>query len=533
MERKSPMHSSKNGMVSSASSYASEIGAQILSAGGNAFDVAVAVSYALGVSEPQASGIGGQSMALIYHAERKRYFALDGSSFAPYHYQPSKAPKSPKLVGLSASTLPSTVAFYGYLHDVYGSMPIEALLQPAIELAENGVKITPLIHNALEKNKSQLIKDDQIRNIFFKNDLPLQVGKVFRQKELAHCMRLIVKNGWKDFYRGTLAETIVEDMKIRNGWLRSEDFAQIPTPIERETLEGSYRNYRIVTFPPPGAGRVLVQLLNILELFDTDEIDPNTPLGNLILALSFQLTLRDRKRMPQNPDIYFQKSVRKMTDKSHAETIKKTIDKILYRHVPQTHLQTTPSGETTHFSVTDSHGNIVAVTQSIERVFGAKRTAKGLGFFYNNYMSAYEYNDKTHPYYLLPRNRPWSSVAPTIVTYRKRPLLVLGSPGSDRIATALAQVLVRYLDMNEPLDEAITAPRFHTTEKKQLQLELSRFHPETITLFKETGFSLKKRGAYSFYLGCVQAIELPRMSNFKKHIGVADPRRDGSASGPR
>ena len=534
MERNSPSHSSKNGMVASASACASEIGAQILDAGGNAFDAAVAVSYALGVSEPQASGIGGQTMALIYLAEEKRYFVLDGSSFAPYHYQPSKVPKTPMMVGLSATTLPSSVAFYGYLRDTYGSLPLEVLLKPAIQLAEEGVKITPLIHSAIEKNQKELKMDEQIRSNFFSNDIPLQPGDTLVQKELAHCMRLLAQNGWKDFYIGEIAETIVNDMVERNGWLRSEDFSQIPIPIERSPLEGSYRKYDVITFPPPGAGRVLVQLLNILEQFPPETIDPNKALGNLIMALAFQLTLRDRKRMPQNPDLYFQQVDKKMTDKAHSQNIKETIERIVGFHtLSQAPPKIKATGETTHFSISDRFGNIVAITQSIERVFGAKRTAKNLGFFYNNYMSAYEYKDKTHPYYLLPRNRPWSSVAPTIITYRKRPILVLGSPGSERISTTLTQVLIRYLDMGEPLDQAIAAPRFHTTEKKQLQLEWPRYDTRISGVFSETGFSLKKRGAYSFYLGCVQAIELPRSVNRKTHTGVADPRRDGSAAGPR
>ncbi len=530
--RKVPTAQAKKGMVASASVQASKIGAKILAQGGNAFDAAVAVSFALGVAEGHASGIGGQTLALVFHAESKRFFALDGSSFAPFHFQPKDIPNSPKKLGLSASTLPSTVAFYGYLHERYGSLDFGNLLMPAIRLAEKGYVLGGLQQSLIEKHKKELMKDEGIKKAFFHSSEPLPKGERIIQKDLSRCMRLLARNGWKDFYEGEVKEEIVKDMKERNGLLREEDFAQIPTPIEREVLAGRYRRYGIVTFPPPGAGRVLVQIMNILEQFPPASIDPATPLGNLVLALSFELTLKDRRRMPKNPEIYAQLMKRKMLDKEHAARVKETIDAViasLAEEEEEFRLRTV--GETTHFSIADDEGNIIAVTQSIEKVFGAKSMAKGLGFFYNNYMSAYEYKDKTHPYYLLPRNRPWSSVAPTIVTHRKRPILVLGSPGSERIATTLAQVLVRYLDKEESLGDAIGAPRFHTSEEKKLQIEAPRYAKEVIEMFRSTGFSVKARDPYSFQLGCVQAIELPGMKNRRRFTGVADPRRQGGAKG--
>ena len=535
MERRRPRTCrSKNGMVSSASAEASKIGSDILEKGGNAFDAALAVGYALGVSEPQASGIGGQSMALIYLAEEKRYLALDGSSYAPYHFQPDSRPKKPFKVGLAASTLPSTVAFYGYLHDRYGTLNYADLLEPSIRLAEKGFVVSELLASLIEKHRRELIKDPIISETFFKDGETLKAGERLSQPLLASCLRRLSERGWEDFYTGETMRMIVGDMVERDGLLRKEDFVQIPVPIERPVLEGRYRKHGLITFPPPGAGRVLMQIMHILNHFDAQEIDPASVEGNMVLALAFQLTLRDRRRMPQNPDIYFQQETFTMGEKAYAAEVKATIERIIAGYKDREPAISAPltSGETTHFCVQDKTGNIVAVTQSIELVFGAKRTAKGLGFFYNNYMSAFEYKDRSHPYYLLPRNRPWSSVAPTIVTYRKRPVLVLGSPGSDRISTALAQVLVRYLDYNEDLAEAIDAPRFHTTEKKQLQLESGRFSEHHIKAFKGLGFDMKKRSDYSFYLGCVQAIELPKSKNRYKSYGIADPRRDGSAQGP-
>ncbi len=524
--------SSKDGMVASASSVASEAGAKVLAAGGNAFDAATAVSYCLGVSEPQASGIGGQSMALIYHKASNRMFALDGSSFAPYHFQPSKMPKGPLKEGVKATTLPSTVGFYGYLLETYGTMSMAEVLYPAVQLAKQGVTMTPLIHKLLKKHQHVLLKDEQVKSVFFENNEPLAPGQVFKQPNLANTMETMIMYGWRDFYTGRIAQAIVKDMKQRDGWLFSEDLAQIPVPIERPVLESKYRQYGIVTFPPPGAGRVLTQILNVLETFPESDIDLNTELGSLIFALTFRLTLRDRRRMPQNPDVYFQKNGEKMVDKHYAKRLQSMIKAVLERTgLKDEHTPPKTAGETTHFSVADAEGNIVAVTQSIELVFGAKTMATDLGFFYNNYMSAFDYYDKTHPYYLLPGNRPYSSVAPTIITYRNRPRLVLGSPGSARISTTLAQVLSRYLDQHLSLADAIEAPRFHTSEEKKMQCEVNRMNQAILDVFQSTGFHIKAREPYSFYLGCVQAIELPHPQNKYRFIGVADLRRDGSAEG--
>ncbi|NBG87387.1 gamma-glutamyltransferase [Isachenkonia alkalipeptolytica] len=534
MEKKqAPVYRSKNGMVSSASKQATEVGAEILAKGGNAFDAATAVSYCLGVTEPQASGIGGQSMAVVYLAAEKRYFALDGSSIAPYHFQPKDMPKKPLKLGLKATTLPSTPAFYGYLSDNYGTLPLKELLAPAIKMATKGFPVTPLIHSLIERSKEELKKDPQAKENFLPQGKPLKAGEILIQPELGKMMGRMGEKGWQDFYTGEIGKEIIRDMEARGGLLTAEDLSQIPIPIERPVLEGKYRKYGIITFPPPGAGRVLMQILNILENFTEEDIDLDSPYGSLILALAFQLTLRDRKQMPQNPDIYFQQSARKMTNKKYSREVTENIRRIIDKYSETvSHLPPDTSGETTHFSVADGEGNIVAVTQSIELVFGAKRTAQGLGFFYNNYMSAFEYKDRTHPYYLLPGNKPWSSVAPTIVTSRKKPLLVLGSPGSERISTALSQVLLRYLDGKQDLSRAIEEPRFHTSDLKKMQLEKKRFSREIESTFEETGFDIRRRGSYSFYLGCVQGIELPHKKNGYQFYGVADPRRDGAAKGP-
>ena len=205
-----------------------------------------------------------------------------------------------------------------------------------------------------------------------------------------------------------------------------------------------------------------------------------------------------------------------ITDVVYAERVAKRIKKRIRN-----------KGETTHLSVMDKEGNVVALTQSIERVYGSFSASPELGFLYNNYMSAFEYNDISHPYYLRPAAVPWASVAPTIVFKGPPPWLTIGSPGSERIVSAVLQVLLRLERGATPFD-AVEAPRMHCSIKGKVSLEATRMRDDIPKLLKRHGFDIDVRDPYSFYLGCVQIV-IKEKSNF---IGVADPRRDGSAMGP-
>jgi gamma-glutamyltranspeptidase/glutathione hydrolase len=185
------------------------------------------------------------------------------------------------------------------------------------------------------------------------------------------------------------------------------------------------------------------------------------------------------------------------------------------------------SGETTHLSVMDKYGNVVGLTQSIERVYGSCAASPDLGFLYNNYMTAFEHDDISHPYYLRPGAIPWASVAPTIVFRNREPWLVLGSPGSERITASLLQVILR-LCKQEPF-EAVDAPRLYCNLQGDVSLESTRMRDDIPDVLTDKGFSITERDPYSFYLGCVQLV----LNANDKLLGVADPRRDGSAAGPR
>ncbi|WP_147803161.1 gamma-glutamyltransferase family protein [Alkalicoccus halolimnae] len=519
------------GMVSTASSTATKAGLEMLKKGGNAIDAAVAAAFCLGVSEPQASGIGGQSMALVHMQKEKRSFALDGSSRAPFVLSPHKNPSRPIKIGLQSSTVPSTPAALGYLHENYGALSLTEVLEPAVRAAKDGVPVTGLIHRMIKKEAEQLRQDPLILKNYFSKKKPLSEGSLLFQPELAVTLERIAEHGWRDFYNGGISAAIVEDMKKRRGLITEVDMHQIPMPVEREVLESTYREYDVITYPPPGAGRVLVQILNTLEGFPPEKLNADEPIGAVIQALAFRFALNYRQRMPVHPDHYLQSVNQIMVDKGYAEEIIKRINDIYQLALKDTFLPPPTSGETTHLSVVDREGNAVGITQSIELVFGSKRMAAGLGFFYNNYMSAFEYKNVTHPYYLLPGGRPWSSVAPVLLMKKGRPQYLLGSPGSSRISTTLAQVITRLVDQGQTLAQAISAPRFHASDTGELMIEKERFSREVNSALRLASFQVTKRDPYSFYLGCVQGVQMPIKWRESFH-GVADPRRDGTAEGP-
>ncbi|WJW76399.1 gamma-glutamyltransferase [Thiohalobacter sp. IOR34] len=508
---------SRQGMVASAHYLATEAGVEALAEGGNAVDAAVTTALALSVCEPAASGLGGQSMLLIHDAASGRSFALDGSSRAPHRVPPGAVPKEQLFRGHRASTVPSTPAVLAYALHRYGTFSWARALEPAIRLAEEGYRITQLQHDLTRRERPHL-QAGTAAPFFLREGRHLyRVGTWFRQPVLAATLRRLAEAGVEDFYRGAIAAEIHADMVRHDGFIRDDDLAQIPWPIEREPLETRFNGDRVLTFGPPGAGRVLIEMLNVLDQFGPEERNLDTPTGALLLALVTRRAQQDRHDRPFMPEFYWQVSGSRMINRDYAQGLAEAFR----RELASAH------GETTHLSVMDRFGNVVGLTQSIERVYGSYAASPELGFLYNNYMSAYEHHDINHPYYLRPNAPPWASVAPTLVFRDGRPWAVLGSPGSERIVSTVVQVLLR-LEREAPF-EAVDAPRLHCSVDGLVSLEGARMRDDIPRLLERHGFEVRVRDPYSFYLGCV-ALVLQAEGEF---IGVADPRRDGSAGGPQ
>jgi gamma-glutamyltranspeptidase/glutathione hydrolase len=506
---------SDHGMVATANHRATDIAVSILEEGGNAIDAAVTAAFALGVCEPAASGLGGQTMVLFYNAATRMTIALDGSSRAPHRVPPGELAKSETLRGYSATTVPSTPAVLAYCLRHYGTMELATVLEPVIALARKGYKITELQH-ALAKREQRHLQAGSGGRFFLKNGKsPYPVGALLKQPVLAETLGQIAREGIEDFYHGEIAQRIHADMQANNGLLHLDDLAQIPWPIERKPLSCRYEGLRVHTFGEPGAGRTLVEMLNVIGYIPERYRLPDSPKGARYLAELIRRANLDRRDRPYDPNFYPQVQGKRMLKAEYAELVAGQIKSRFRGH-----------GDTTHLSVMDKYGNVVALTQSIERVYGSFSASPDLGFLYNNYMSAFDYKDITHPNYLRPAAVPWASVAPTIIFKGRRPWLAIGSPGSERIASAILQVLVR-LQHQSPYD-AVAAPRLHCSIKGKVSLEASRMRSDIPKKLEKSGYTIDYRDPYSFYMGCVQLVIRER----KGFIGVADPRRDGTAGGP-
>ncbi len=520
-----------HGMVSTAFPEATEAGVEMLRRGGNAVDAACAAAFALGVCEPQASGLGGQSHAMLHFYGRT--IALDGSSRAPSLAHLDQISSNRELVkGYRAATVPSTPAVLGYLHFRYGSLDWSQILEPAVHIASGGYTITPLQHSLQQRELSSFLKiSGQSGAKYFLKDgkQPYEIGDIFKQPDLARLLEKIAWHGIKAFYTGSVAEQIDQDMRQNDGFLRMEDLAYIPWPVERKPLRRNYRSVKVFTCPPPSAGRTLLLTLQILKNLPTRFLVARDPKSFHFIAEAFRKALLNHKERPFDPNVYPQlPDDKKLLSTDYAKRLSGSIRDVIDPDLPLQDLYPAQS-DTTHLSVMDNQGNAIGITQSIELVYGSKVAAADLGFLYNNYMSSMEFKDPSHPYYLRPNARPWSSVAPIICFYKDKLWLVAGSPGSERIFSTMSQFLSHMIDGDMSMDAAMIAPRFHCSVGGTLSIEAQRFPAEVLDYLQAAGYKMDVREPYSFYLGAVHAVL--RCQSSEQFQGVAEIRRDGVVAG--
>ena len=520
------------GMVSTAFPEATSAGVEILAEGGNAVDAACAAGIALGVCEPQGSGLGGQNNGLVHFEGRT--FAVDGSSRAPSlaHMSQLEDPDSMRI-GYRATTVPNTPATYGWLHRQYGSLPWSRVLEPAIRIAREGYRISQLQSRLQARELENFLSVDSrsgARYFLTENEEPHTPGTLFRQPDLANVLDTIATRGIEDFYQGDIAHQIDADMRAHDGLLRAEDLALIPWPVERKPISRRYRGYLVKTTPPPGTGRTLLLTLMMLNRLESKFMGGTKAERYHFLAETLRKAFLLRQDRPFDPNTFPQFRDKRTLSKAFAHELAAGIADKMDVELPLDDPPGEDIEETTHFSVMDRNGNTVSMTQSIELVYGSKAAADGLGFLYNNYMMAFDLKNPAHPYYLRPNAVPWSSAAPIIVFRRKEPWIAAGSPGSERIFSSLAQFLLHVLDSSKPISYGVDAPRIHCSIGGRLSYEKERIHSDVVRYLKKLGYKLSPKDPYAFYLGCVQAV-LKRQTG-PGFQGVADPRRDGTAGGP-
>jgi gamma-glutamyltranspeptidase/glutathione hydrolase len=501
---------------------ATDAAVQILRNGGNAIDAAVAAAWTLSVCEPSASGIGGQTTMLLYRSDGSAVI-VDGHSYAPAGVSIDTVHEREQRVGHKACVIPSTPATLAYAQQRYGVLSTSAALAPAIQAAEDGYAITPLQHRQAGWFTRETDVCAGVSKLFLVDGAAPPVGYLFRQPTLARTLRRMADESIEDFYSGAIAARIVADMQQHGGLLNARDLETLALPVERQPLEGSYRGMKVMSAPARGGGLNLLLALNLLEELSPDPIDAAEEewLESIALATHGAFLQREGNAL-ESPD----RPADELPSKAYIRHMAARLQS--QRSLPTVTCTEGP-GDTTHLTVADSEGNVVALTQSIQSVFGAKVANPELGFVYNNYL--WTCPRSPHPNQLGPGCMPRSNAAPTIILTERNgqsmPLMALGAAGSRRITSALLQTISRVIDRGLQIDRAIAAPRIHGLLSGRAWIEDPIARPEFVSRLERRFTGVRIKPALSFAMGCVQGLQWLLDGTV---ITGADPRRDGTGA---
>ncbi|MCH7973867.1 MAG: gamma-glutamyltransferase [Bacteroidetes bacterium] len=545
----------KNGMVVSASSFASKVGVDILKQGGNAVDAAVATGFALAVTYPQAGNIGGGGFIVIHLAKGKNT-TIDFREKAPLFafremYLDSTGKFIPELsqTGVTSAGVPGSVAGLIYALNKYGTMKLKDVIQPAIDLAKNGWKLDERTAKSFEYYLPEFKKYSSSLKTFTKEGEPFKEGDIFKQPVLAQTLELIKEKGADGFYKGRIAELLVKQISALGGFITQKDLDKYK-PVEREPIIGDYRGYKIISMPPSSSGGIaLVELLNILENYSFKQNDwgRSSYIHKLVEAMKY--TFADRTKYLGDDDFY-PVPTKVLISKKYAKTIfnlsrQAKTDKIGKKVTPSENIKTgkiisyKESTETTHYSVYDKYGNAVSVSTTLNSSFGSRIVVEGAGFLLNKEMDDFSAKPgEPNIYGLLgseansiqPEKRMLSSMTPTIVLKDGKPFLILGSPGGAQIITSVLQVILNVIDFNMNIKQVVDAPRIHHQWLPDIIVyENDSFKRNVKNELKKKGYTFKDDYVKNRKIGIVAAIMLDNKN--KIILGAFDKRGPGTAAG--
>lgn len=533
----------KNGMVVSASGYASQVGLDILKRGGNAVDAAVAVGFTLAVTYPQAGNIGGGGFMVLRVKDSVitsidfREKAPSGSSRNMFldsagNYDPDKS-----QVGHLSSGVPGSVAGLLYALEKYGTMSREDVMKPAIDLAENGFEIEPKFAESLNSNYNSFIEFPSSKKIFTKKGVNFFKGEKFVQKDLANTLKLIMIHGRDGFYTGINAGLIDKEMKSNGGLITKEDLENYQ-PVERNVVSGNYKGYDIYSMAPPSSGGVaLITLLNMIEhdrVPDTNNVIEKGAYFHTLVE-SMKRVYADRSEYLGDPD-FWQVPVQELISKQYAKQRRNEITDTassVNDIKPGLNTYYKESDQTTHYSIVDKDGNMVSVTTTLNNIYGSFVVVDGAGFLLNDEMDDFASKPGEPNMFGLvgseansiqPDKRMLSSMTPTIILKDKKPFMIVGSPGGGKIITSVFLTILNVIDFKLPLNIAIDKPRFHHQWLPEyIQYEPGAFDNETAVKLQQRGQQMKEAGSY----GNVCAV----LIDWSRHIyyGHADRRGYGEA----
>ena len=527
----------EHGMVVTSQHIASEVGAGVLAAGGNAIDAAVAVGYALAVVEPCCGNIGGGGFMTIHLATGHDTFinfreTAPAAATAGMYLDPAGKPL-PDLsrYGWRAIGVPGTVMGLDHALREYGSLPRAAVMAPAIALARDGFALGRVDAELLAAKADRFARDPAAAKIFLRADgTHLQSDDRLVQKDLAATLEAIAQKGPDAFYRGSVAAAVGRASRANGGILTARDFADY-TVTEGPPLLCSYRSYAIVSAPPPSSGgATMCEILNILEGYDMKGLGFRSARPVELTVEAMRRGYSDRNAYLGDPNVVTN-PLDRLLSKGYAAGIRAAIGVGEAR--PSAPLAAVrEKADTTHYSIVDRAGNAVAVTYTINGYFGAEVIAPGTGFFLNNEMDDFAAQPGTANLYglvqgaadaIAPGKRPLSSMAPTLVEKDGRVFLVLGSPGGSRIITTVLETIMNVVDYGMGPQEAVDMPRFHYQGlPDKLFYEPSGLPPATIATLTAKGYKLVEQKPW----GVVELIEI----NDGRLWGVNDPRRPNGAA---
>jgi len=525
----------QNGMAATSHPLATQVALDILKKGGNAIDAAIAANATLGLMEPTGCGVGGDIFVMIWDAKTQKLYGLNGSGRSPYNltldYFKEKKMTSIPALGVLPVSVPGCVDGWVEMHKKFGTLPLPTLLQPAIDYAEKGFPVTELIGYYLERSSAAFQKYPNFADTYMPNGKALKKGDIFKNPYLANTYRLIAKNGRDGFYKGEVAQTIAKFMQEQGGFLSEKDLADHQSEWV-EPISTNYRGYDVWELPPNGQGTAVLQMLNILELYDIKKMGFNSFEYVHTFTEAKKLAFEDRAKFYADPS-FAKIPLQQLISKEYAKERQQLIS-------PNKAAKTYDAGKleqgnTIYMTVADQFGNMVSLIQSNYRGMGSGMVPPKLGFMLQDRGEMFTL-EEGHANVYAPHKRPFHTIIPAFITKNGKPWVSFGVMGGAMQPQGHTQIVVNLIDFGMNLQEAGDAPRIQhegssepTGEKMTdggiLYLE-SGFDYEVIRELSKIGHKVGYNiGGYGGYQAILYDAEK------KCYYGASESRKDGNAAG--
>ena len=536
--------------VVSARKDASDIGVEIMKKGGNAFDAMIGVQLALSVSHPTAGNIAGGGF-MVYKLKDGTDGTLDFRETAPVDssekmYQDENGNVIPGLssIGGLAVGVPGTVSAIFEIHKKFGSLPIEELFQPSIELAEKGYLVTKYLEDELNEKRDDFIKLNGKNSLYSKE---YKSGDTIFNKMYANTLREIMNKGADGFYKGKVAEDMIETISQSGGIMTMEDLSEYQS-VWRDPVRFKYKGYDIISMSFPSSGGVILgQMMKAIENFDLSKIKHNSPEYVQLLTEIERRAFADRSDLMGDPD-FMRLPVYEFMDKEYVESRMKNFS--WDQATPSSEIKPgeiifNESYETTHFSIVDKEGNAVSVTTTLNNSFGSKVYVENSGFFLNNEMDDFSSKPGYPNFFgvigseansIQPKKRMLSAMTPTIVLKNNKPHLILGSPGGPSIITSVFQTILNVVEYNMDVNKAVSSPRFHHQWYPDLiVMENEAYSDELNSILSKKNYLIVKLPIEEETLGVykrsdIGAVDAILINENGEVFGGADLRREHHSS---